>query len=217
MSKSKIKIEEVLPNIYVLIFDSRYELCMSFVRVQEYYESPFYRNKVFTLEEYKKYWNENFGNGKFTYPNVWNGFNMPVKIARKWEKLFWAKYGKFSQRERELLKAIHQCNAKGYLMGVHTDDGESYKGTLNHEIAHAMYYLNPEYRKSCERLIGNSSAKAIETAKTKLKQMGYCNNVIMDEIQAYFSTGVIGESRQKGLEGRKIFANNFNKFLKGQG
>jgi ATP-dependent helicase/DNAse subunit B len=209
---SKIKIEEIFPNIYVLIFDSRYELCMSFVRMQEYYESPFYRNKVFTLQEYKKYWCKNFGHGKFTYPHFWNGFNMPIKISLRWEKLFGDKYGKFSPRERELLKAIHKCNPKGYLIGVHTSGG-SYKDTLNHEVAHAMYYLSSEYRRSCKRLIGNLSVRMVKKAKTKLKKLGYCSNVMVDEMQAYFSTSAIGLGHE-GLEGKRVFFSNFNRFMK---
>ena len=44
--------EIVLPNVYVLNFDTQYELCMSFVRMQEFYESPKFRGKTFELEEF---------------------------------------------------------------------------------------------------------------------------------------------------------------------
>lgn len=66
----KIEIKHLYPKIYCLEFDTQYNLCMSMVRIQEFYESPEFAGKYFTLEEYIDYWSKNFGDGAFTYPKV---------------------------------------------------------------------------------------------------------------------------------------------------
>ena len=57
---------------------------MSFVRMQEFYESPKFKGKYFTLEQYMDYWSKEFGKGSFTYPSVWDGFNIPGKVLSDW-------------------------------------------------------------------------------------------------------------------------------------
>ena len=56
-------IRKVIPNVYCVTYDTQYDLCMSFVRIQEFYESPKFKGQYFTLEEYMDYWAEEFGSG----------------------------------------------------------------------------------------------------------------------------------------------------------
>ena len=80
----KIEIQFESPSIFVLTFDSQYDLCMSFLRIQEFYESPVYHGRYFTLEDYMDYWSKEYGQGSFNYLDVWNGFNVPGSVIKKW-------------------------------------------------------------------------------------------------------------------------------------
>lgn len=64
--------------IHVVIPDS-WDLAMTFLRMQEWYESPNpkFARKHFTLEEYMRWYQKAYGNGAFTYPKDWTGFNVP--------------------------------------------------------------------------------------------------------------------------------------------
>jgi hypothetical protein len=216
-----------MPHVYSLLFDTQYELCMSFVRIQEFYESPKFRGKYFTLEQYIDYWSKEFGNGAFTYPAVWNGFNVPGKIISNWETLFlnMEDDDTFRNRELKLFDAIDKLMRKEglktdkfqdymdkiYIIGVHKQS--DYVKTLSHEIAHAMYFLHPRYRKLCNSLLKNLDRKTYGAGKEWLLKKGYCKKMIDDELQAYFSTS---ESYFNGkdvvMNGRKEFELNFESF-----
>jgi len=190
----------ILPHIYVLTFDTQYELCMSFVRIQEFYESasPKFRGKYFDLEDYMEYWATEFGHGSFDYPARWNGFNLSSKVIEKWEETF---CGKFREWEAKILKEIadlrvfEYCESndeaypeKYYVIGVHKQQSELKQNmVIEHEVAHALYYLSPDYKRKVNALIKNLPKKIYNEAERKLVKMGYGKNVIKDEIQAYFS------------------------------
>jgi len=212
----QIESKIILPHIYLLTFKTRYELCMSFVRMQEFYESPEFKGRYFTLEEFIDYWSLKHGKGSFTYTSVWNGFNMPSEIFQKWTKIF----QDVRPREEIVLENIggllmkeYGCvrdNEKYYIIAVNKEDGrETMKDAIRHETAHALYYLYPEYKKSCDDLLKNISKKRYKSAKKVLMDMGYHNDVINDELQAYYSAqdGVISAMLPE-------FVMNFNIFKK---
>jgi hypothetical protein len=234
--KMKIDTEIVLPGVYVIEYDTQYELCMSFVRLQEFYESqsPKIRGKYFTLEEFIDYWAKEFGNGSFDYPIRWNGFNLTSEIIDKWqENVVEYRFGpngyypvfldwKIRARERKLLEAIQDIREqdeyfgkKYYVIGTHTEKSKKYsEEVISHECAHALYYLYPEYKKEANKLIEKVSERDTNSALKKLIKSGYAKKVLKDEMQAYFST----ESEDKDLavykelRGRSEFAKNFNKY-----
>ena len=229
-----IKSEIVLPNVYVLTYDTQYDLCMSFVRMQEYYESPSskIRGKKFTLEEYMDYWADNFGNGSFDYVTRWNGFNLPSKIIEQWNSKY--QLEEIRDREWEMLEIIESLRElesedgvtsgglyypilpeKYYVIGVHAETSEKYRqDVIDHESAHALYYLYLKYKRSANKLLKEISDNKIEMASWKLKEMGYGKNVEKDEMQAYFSTEPTKRTGSSliGLVGMKKFAENFNKY-----
>ena len=43
-----MRFKTIAPNIYWLDFDSQYQLAEAFLRFQEHYESPEFKDKVFT-------------------------------------------------------------------------------------------------------------------------------------------------------------------------
>jgi hypothetical protein len=225
--KMKIEGKILMPHVYSLLFDTQYELCMSFVRIQEFYESPKFRGKYFTLEEYMDYWSKEFGNGAFTYPTVWNGFNVPGKVLVNWSELF-SCYDDERKREVDIFAAVGRLMRqegfcppdmgqmldymnKIYVIGIHKQSDNI--GTLKHEMAHAMYSLYPRYRKTCNVLLKDVDEKTYGAGKEWLLRKGYCKKIIDDELQAYFSTSVaFYNGKDAVMNGRKEFESNFESF-----
>jgi hypothetical protein len=230
----KIEGKILLPHIYVLSFETQYELCMSLVRMQEFYESPKFKGRYFTLEQYMDYWCKEFGDGAFTYTTTWNGFNLPGKVIYDWIQKFDEPYdrrkescdGTKTLRDREVyfLKQIKKLMDKEmgftldddlekiYVIGTHKNDrAKDRRQVIEHELAHAMYYLYPEYRRGCKKLLKSISKREYWEVKNALIREGYVKNVIDDELQAYFSTENICEYGYV-LKSKAEFVHHFNGF-----
>lgn len=198
----KFQLGEILPRIYHLSFGSGYDLAMHFIRVQEYYESPKFYKQLFSLVDYMEWYSKEKGNGAFTYPKDWSGFNVP-----SWALL--SVYGPMSEipdpnRYDEFMQVVAQQlhrDAAGrdfYLIGTsqegHQGDGDE-EGVLSHEIAHGLYYIDPNYRRATRDLMGvwNSGrgkpGEVLDSVRDVLKGMGYHESTIEDEVQAYCATG----------------------------
>ena len=70
-------LKRILPHVYHLHFEDPYQLAMHFLRAQEFYESPKFADKIFTLVEYMEWYAKEHGNGVFDYMKTWSGFNVP--------------------------------------------------------------------------------------------------------------------------------------------
>lgn len=186
MTKIKYEIKESLPNIFVVIVPSHYIRAMLFLRVQEFYESKNikFRGKKFSFWDYKE-WYSSIKGGKFTYTDDWGGFNVPFETAVKCMSI--SKIETPYDREmKKILKLVGKNKAKGkcYLIGVERLKSDTFK----HEMAHAMYHTNKEYRRKMDSITKLIKKKPFTKIKQQLKKDGYCDKVIMDEIQAYLST-----------------------------
>jgi hypothetical protein len=87
---------------------------------------------------------------------------------------------------------IHYCIVESnykpwYLIGADKINSS----TMNHEIAHGLYYTNSMYRIEMDKLIINIEPKIYNQLKKSLIKTGYVDDkkIIDDEIQAYMSTG----------------------------
>jgi len=179
-----MKIKEIFPKLYHIEFKSQYIMAMSFLRVQEYYESSFkeIKGRYFLLEDYMDAYAEWKGN--FTYCSDWTGFNIPGNIYVEWAQLFW-QFPDMSQKEIELYNRILPIinkNGENFYLISSLDEN-----TTLHEIAHGFYYLNSKYKKAMNKLI-NPRTKFYKNFHKKLSKMGYAKEVIRDEIQAYSAT-----------------------------
>ena len=215
----KPKVKEIVPKVFVVTYDNQYDLCMAFVRIQEFYESPKFKGKYFALEEFIEYWAKEHGHGSFDYTARWNGFNISGRVIKNWVKVFNEFETPEEMRDAEcyLLDEIEKIkDVNGYeyediyVIGVHASQGKKMMDeAIEHELAHALYCLHPEYKKSCDALFKKLSKKRYGVISKTLIKMGYGKNVLEDEIQAYLSTG---DDDIKQLKGDKRFAKNFKKF-----
>lgn len=181
-------LKKICQSIYLLEFDSHVELISHFMRFQEIYESPNknFRNKPFELMDYIKWYTSNSEEQNFTYFSDWGGFNIPLFIIKDF-------YHQISDKNSydHFMKSISdfiykQNDPKPYLIG--TKSGE-FK-TIEHEIAHGLYYSDSSYKDSVDNIIKLIPSDKIGRMALVLQELGYTKEVFYDEIQAFSSTGL---------------------------
>lgn len=215
--KSSFIIKEVKPHIFLLEFKDCYDMCMHFMRYQEFYESPSskFRGKSFKIFDFMKWYSKKFGNGSFTYPIDWAGFNFHGELIKEVRELG---IPDFNDYDTAMWKVYQYClkKSKGqkfYIIGA-------VKGqliTLNHEIAHGFFALYPEYKKEMTKLVKALDSRIKNTLFKGLKEIGYASKVYIDESQAYMATGLMeafGTDLSQWSDERKPFQDFFKKFSK---
>jgi hypothetical protein len=170
------EIKTIGKQIIVVVFVRQYDLCMSFLRMQEFYENPKFKGTYFTLEEYVDW--EFSMYGIFNYPFKCNGFNLPGSVFNKWKEVFSEALCQKDilemEKEKKLKSSIEDVisglsKSDFYIIGIHKEKGEEFiKETLDHEIAHALYFLCPKYKRKCNKLLKNISKKSYNNMKNKL-------------------------------------------------
>lgn len=161
-----------------------YWLCSTFLRFQEFYESPnpAFRGHGFSLEEFQDWYAVNRPHGEFSYYTDWGGFNFPSYVVKRFTgKLF----GPLSRKESWVLSQLPRSNKRFYVIGTYQDgDGRNY---IQHEVVHGLFYLYPGYAKKVTGIVQEYDFTAF---KRELRAMGYCEEVLIDEINAYLTTGL---------------------------
>jgi len=210
MPNIEYKITELFPKVFVFIVPDNYIRAMLFLRIQEFYESKNrrFKGKKFSFWDYKE-WYSSIKKGNFTYTSDWSGFNVPLKVAIKCKGVSKIE----TPYDREMNKSLNKiCKMtdvkKAYLLGVDSIESSIFK----HEVAHALYYTNKEYKKSMDQITKLISVKKLKAIKTELKKWGYCEKVLMDEIQAYLSTEKSVLTKNLPKETLKKYRNNFDRW-----
>jgi hypothetical protein len=187
--KIKYTVKEVKPKVYAVTIKDSYDRAMTFLRGQEYYESPnnkFRDNKSFEIWDYMKWYTLNNKKG-FTYPVDWSGFNIPlIKLIELYDagKFFYTPYDEVMDK---IVWQIYEKNfdSTGYIIGTDSTRGNTFK----HEVCHGLYYTNEEYKKTADEVTNNIDWNHYLIFEDNLLRMGYTAHVIPDEIQAYLCYG----------------------------
>jgi hypothetical protein len=225
-----IRFHELMPHVYHLDFDNQYDLAMHFLRYQEYYEGVKFHKKIFTLVDYMEWYSKTQCEWKdkkkrpgrmFSYAADWSGFNIPS----------WAlqevlpqipdrnKYDDFMSIIEDMLRE-KEGEHPFYLIGTYgggaSADDPSGEAILDHEVAHALFTVNQDYRLAVHDLmaqwsmeVGHEGAE-LDSAQEVLKLMGYHETTVIDEIHAYCATGLCDElkgviSKNEMKPFRKLF------------
>lgn len=163
-------------NIYLIESHSRQDLAGMFMRFQEHYESPQFKGKAFTIEEFAHWYASKYGS--FSYAKDWYGFNIPGTVLAPFRD---GNFDPLTDKERKLMDLCKNANDDSYIIGV-TPSAEYFKETIQHEFAHGVFYTNSEYRKEVEACVKRYGIKPINRG---LRKMGYCDDVAIDETNAY--------------------------------
>ena len=203
------EIKEVRDRVFAVIMEDDYARPMTFLRVQEYYESPNpdFRGKHFNIWDYIE-WYSRTKKGAFTYAFDWSGFNIPLPIA--WEcyegKDKEPKKGyngvrslpdtwksKWDETMKDIIWTVQsrmfnkksRRDMNAYIIGAKDTENS----TFQHEVAHGLYYTNKEYRELMDEITQTIPLNHYLKFRSNLLKMGYTESVVDDEIQAYLSWG----------------------------
>ena len=213
------KIEQVKPKIYAVIIEDRYDRAMTFLRVQEFYESPnpaFRGNKDFSFTEYMKWYSKEYGRG-FTYGMDWSGFNVPLEVAYNCYDTLNDRYTDFDDVMESIVHQLYELNGDdcdGYMIGAGSTEGD----TFQHEVCHGLYATNKQYKELVDEVTETIEWQDYLEFEKNLLDMGYTAAVIPDEIQAYLAFGHDYKPFTKGVSKKvcnklhKQYINVFNNF-----
>ena len=162
---------ELAPGIFVIRFKSQYQLASTFLRVQEHYESARFKGRIFTLEAFMDWYAERFG--AFTYFEDWSAFNVPSTALRPF---YDGRFDPLLDKEQRLLALFRNTREPFYVIGI-SDEQD-----LHHELAHALYYMRPDYRRAVKAAMRKYDTRALVK---RLNAMGYHRSVLADEVHAY--------------------------------
>lgn len=188
-----MKLHDYGNGIFYLTFATQKELTLTMARVQEFYEceSKKIRGKVFDFADFLEVYTNDAG--KVDYFSAVTGFNIPGNVVNKFFADFYV-----TKRENKLLETLQRkvpafeqqhrslidLNLKYYLIA--TVEGDS--GTLDHELLHAHFYLNADYRKKAQALVKAMRPELRKQIGQHLKEKKYAKSVFVDEINAFLST-----------------------------
>lgn len=185
-------------RIMLCEFSSTYEVCATFMRLQEFYESPLpeIQDRVFTHEEFMDAYAKK--SGEFNYFGDWRGFNLTGKCVVD----FWTRFqilGTFWRKEQWLFDELHrlipdwQSNISFFVMGVYAPEKEE---LIIHELSHGYWYLDYDYQQLMLPLLFERTDLTIKI-KPKLIEWGYTENIMEDELVAYMSTSDASYMKEK--------------------
>jgi hypothetical protein len=187
---------KIMPHVYHLDFGLQYDLAMHFVRFQEYYESPKFYKKFFSINEYMRWYAQVHGNGAFIYTKDWSGFNVPswalievrdgpIPDPNEYDRLMACLIDLVRGEEED-----HPFYFIGTFAGGNVDKHGKKDDILDHETAHAFFTVDEEYREQAERLAQEMDEEQFNAAYDILGEMGYHASTRRDEIHAYAATGL---------------------------
>ncbi|PIR41836.1 MAG: hypothetical protein COV30_01435 [Candidatus Yanofskybacteria bacterium CG10_big_fil_rev_8_21_14_0_10_37_15] len=186
-------------------------LASTFLRFQEYYESPKFRGKFFSLEEFTNWHTKKFNNS--TYHQIWDesGFNIPSSVLKPFRE---GKFNPLSKKEKRFLDLLINIPEPFYIIGVYGKKIDL--PTLKHEFVHGLYHNSKEYRKDVLQELKKHNLKIFTSI---FKKNGYHKAVWSDETNAYLTVRVsplfnIGfrptsELQKTKSKLRKIFRKHF--------
>jgi len=178
--------------IYLVTMETRHLLSSTFMRFQEHYESPEFRRKIFTREEYEDWYVVEGCSRKkkaFTYYQDWRGFNVPSWVLTPFLE---GKFSPLTEKEKRLISAFQAIEGSFYIIGVSVEVGND-PSFVKHEFVHGLYFTSPEYKEKVNVVLERYDTTRFDIG---LQKLGYAREVWSDEINAYCTTG-LGKSLSK--------------------
>jgi len=207
-------LERIREKIWHLQFQEEYDLTMHFLRYQEYYESPKFMKKSVPIVDIMDWYQKHLGNGVFTYPRDWAGFNLPGETIFELHNKGIEdvnRYDRFMIGTAEFIRSKENSD-EFYIIGTCKQDVEL-NITFNHELCHALYFVDLKYKDAMTKLVSNLPKKEKSFIFRKLKKQGYHEDVFIDECQAYLATDLDTDFDTQVIRDlREPFVKIFNKF-----
>lgn len=177
----------ITDKIHLFLFNTQKDAASTFMRFEESYESPKFRGKVFSFEEFKKWYIKNSPNSQrgeiFTYYTDWTAFNVPSYVLKPF---YDGKFNPLSSQEKKVLDMLKHEPHPFYIIALHKQT-EDMSSVLDHEVAHGLFHLDKDYSRAVFKLLANYN---VEPIKNKLRMGGgYHEETMTDEVQALIIDG----------------------------
>lgn len=217
------KLNEILPCIFHFSTENAYDLGMTFLRYQEYYENPEWKGRVFTIFEFMDWYVKKNEDTVFTYPNDWGGYNIPSWVIYELQEKIpdWNPYDNVIREVTSKVENKFNVTRKSfYLIGTSSADEKDERQYIKHEIAHGLFFTDERYKQEMLEEVKNIPKKLYKDICGVLHgPLSYHPDVFDDEIQAYLSTGLVSElkeviPKEERTNLRKPFKKIFNKYTK---
>jgi hypothetical protein len=217
------EIKEIRKHIYHLEYVNKFDLFLSLMRCQEFYEAnnKNIKNKKFSFEDLIVVYSE-MNKGEFTYFSDYSAFNFPGRYLKNFIELF---RDDFLVREKKTIDSIltyndsNQINMEdAYYIATYKKNNYNQERDIRHETAHAFFNIIKNYKKKMTSLI-KKNKRLYDKCRIHLKELKYDDSVLADEMQSYLSTSGINELKLLGFENisekeikpfKEIFCNESN-------
>lgn len=182
-----VTFHQVTDNIFHVIIKDQYDLTMTFCRAQEFYESPLkqIRGQKFTMIEFMRMYTKRSGYTTFTYPDDWAGFNIPGDVLAEHFQMGIEDINTYDSLLKDLYFRARKLVGSNNFYFIGTN-GLCEK-TLNHELCHAFYHLDKDYKKKVNSVLKKLNKNVKEKIYKHLIELGYCKKVLLDELNAYMT------------------------------
>lgn len=183
-----IKIVEHAPGIIELKFKTDYDMHLGLMRFSDFYEGSKLKGQFFDHETFFRTWLEEYGN--FDMFETICGYNLTDRDIRKFFQIFqedalWD----IEKQVKRILAPYLKSKEKFCILSCNAGDHI----TLNHELAHGYYYLDKEYKNQMDEDVKALSPAVWRRVRAGLKELGYIDQVLMDEAQAFLSTSTMAD------------------------
>jgi hypothetical protein len=184
-------------------------MCSTVVRIAEYFESPEFKGKIFTLDQFKKWYMKSQNKKKFTYYKDWSGYNIPSKELKPFLD---GEFDPLNWKEKQFLEIFRNVKGRFYIICTYRRD-RTEQETIDHETAHGMFWREKEYKKKVKEYL---KGKDCEELVKKFYKMGYSKEVIVDETNAYLANDLPWLRKKRKLKGEQYdkYASDLNKLFK---
>lgn len=195
--------EKVAPSVWVIYGKNETDVAKGFIRFQEYYENVDLKGKKgLVVRDIENWWAGYAAGEPEPYYTSWTGFNIPGKaildLARtpNFRDGFSlaeflhnpSRFPRWHEEETELLTLLDDMPVEEISTSYFIGMWHGSANVLEHEVAHAFFATIPTYKAEQILNIGEFPKDLYTQLAGQLVEMGYHNDVVHDEIQAYLST-----------------------------
>jgi len=164
------------PQILEVRFEKSFDLCDATYRFSHFYETPGWQGIYATRKILDDHYSAKFGDPDY-WKKRWAGSNVPGVVfdifkARENDPL--------SPAEQLIMDEVKDKTGKYYV--IMTSEQSLY--ARDHEIAHALWYTDPEYKRDALAALVNNMPH-LGRPLEYLAKIGYSNDVLTDELHVY--------------------------------
>ena len=211
-------LKRIAPKLWHLHFDSQYDMAMHLLRFNACPGDTKTPHEFFTIAEFKKCYKKYKKTKTFTYPKDWAGFNVSSDIFEPFLQNPIISFPDKNARDELMLGIVKTIiSIDGKIFSMISTFGKQSISDYKHEIAHAFYFLNKNYRKKMRKNIAEISKLELEKFYKILIKFSYTSNkqALDDEFQAFAATGILdGMKKILSKKIRQKFIATFKQYYK---